>query len=36
MVKALTIRVGLSVTLFALLMLLFYTGVIPPEGIRAL
>jgi hypothetical protein len=32
-VKALTVRVGLSVTLFVLLMLAFYFGLIPPEGL---
>lgn len=33
MVKALTYRVGLSVTLFLLLMAGFYFGIIPPSGI---
>ncbi len=31
--QALTWRIGLSVTLFLLLMAGFYFGVIPPEGI---
>ncbi|MGD2140753.1 MAG: twin transmembrane helix small protein [Burkholderiales bacterium] len=31
-VKALTIRVGLSVTLFILLMLGYYFGLIPKQG----
>jgi hypothetical protein len=34
-VKALTVRVGLSVTLFVLLMLAFYFGLIPPEGLSS-
>ena len=33
MVKALTYRIGLSVTLFLLLMAGFYFGIIPPSGI---
>ncbi len=33
-VKALTVRVALSVGLFLLLMAGFYFGFIPPEGIR--
>lgn len=33
MVKALTYRVGLSVTLFLLLMAGFYFGIISPSGI---
>ncbi len=33
-VKALTIRVGLSVTLFILLMAGYYFGVIPEQGLR--
>ena len=33
MVKALTVRVVLSVALFALLMLGFYFGVIPRQGL---
>ena len=33
MLKALTIRVVLSVTLFALLMLGFYFGIIPKQGL---
>jgi len=32
-VKALTVRVVLSVTLFALLMLGFYFGIIPKQGL---
>ena len=32
-VKALTIRVGLSVTLFILLMLGYYFGLIPKQGL---
>jgi len=32
-VKALTIRVGLSVTLFVLLMLGYYFGLIPKQGL---
>ncbi len=32
-VKALTLRVGLSVTLFALLMLGYYFGLIPQQGL---
>ncbi|HRK39479.1 MAG TPA: twin transmembrane helix small protein [Burkholderiaceae bacterium] len=34
LVKALTIRVTLSVSLFALLLLGFYFGLIPQHGIR--
>jgi hypothetical protein len=33
-VKALTIRVTLSITLFILLMLGFYFGIIPQNGLR--
>ena len=33
-VKALTWRVGLSVALFALLMLCYYLGFIPAQGLR--
>ncbi|MBE9516227.1 MAG: twin transmembrane helix small protein [Proteobacteria bacterium] len=33
MVKALTVRIGLSVGLFALLITLFLTGVVKPGGI---
>jgi hypothetical protein len=33
MVRALTIRVGLSVALFILLMLAWYTGLITPHGV---
>jgi uncharacterized membrane protein len=33
MAKALTYRIGLSVTLFLLLMAGFYFGIIPPSGI---
>jgi len=33
MAKALTYRIGLSVTLFLLLMAGFYLGIIPPSGI---
>ena len=32
-VKALTVRVGLSVTVFLLLMLGYYFGLIPKEGL---
>lgn len=32
-VKALTVRIGLSVTLFILLMIAFATGVIQPHGL---
>ena len=32
-VKSLTIRVGLSVTLFILLMLGYYFGIIPQQGL---
>jgi hypothetical protein len=32
-VKALTVRVGLSVALFALLMLTYYFGLIPKQGL---
>lgn len=32
-VKALTVRIGLSVTLFVLLMVAFATGVIEPHGL---
>ena len=32
-VKSLTVRVGLSVTLFLLLMLGYYFGVIPQQGL---
>ncbi len=32
-VKALTVRIGLSVTLFILLMLGYYFGLIPQQGI---
>jgi hypothetical protein len=34
-VKALTIRIGLSVALFALMMLAVATGLIQPHGIHA-
>jgi hypothetical protein len=34
MVKALTLRIGLSMTLFALLMAGAYFGIIPPMGLR--
>jgi hypothetical protein len=34
--KALTWRIGLSITLFLLLMAGFYFGVIPPQGISAI
>jgi hypothetical protein len=34
MVRALTIRVALSITLFLLLMAGFYFGVIPQKGLR--
>lgn len=34
--QALTWRIGLSLTLFALLMAGFYFGIIPPEGISAI
>ena len=33
MVRALAIRVGLSVALFLLLMILWYTGIIVPHGL---
>ena len=33
-VKALTVRVGLSIALFLLLMLGFYSGLIPSYGMR--
>lgn len=33
-VKALTIRVGLSVSLFLLLMAGYYFGIIPQQGLR--
>jgi hypothetical protein len=33
MVRALTWRIGLSVALFVLLMLAWYTGLIAPHGI---
>lgn len=33
-VKALTMRIALSIALFLLLMAGFYFGFIPPEGIR--
>jgi hypothetical protein len=32
-VKALTVRIGLSVALFALLMLSYYFGLIPKQGL---
>ena len=32
-VKALTWRIGLSITLFLLLMAGFYFGIIPPQGL---
>ena len=32
-VKALTVRVGLSVTLFVMLMLAYYFGLIPQQGL---
>ena len=35
MVRALTIRVGLSIGLFLLLMLAWYAGLIEPHGITA-
>lgn len=35
-VQALTWRIGLSLTLFILLMAGFYFGIIPPEGIFAI
>jgi len=34
MAKALTVRITLSITLFALLMAGFYFGIIPPVGLR--
>jgi membrane associated rhomboid family serine protease len=34
MVKALTVRIGLSVALFAVLMLCWYFGLIDPHGIN--
>lgn len=33
-VKALSVRIGLSLTLFLLLMAGFYFGIIPPGGIK--
>jgi hypothetical protein len=33
--KALTWRIGLSITLFVLLMAGFYFGIIPPHGLSA-
>ena len=33
-VKALSMRIGLSVILFLLLMAGFYFGIIPPQGIK--
>ncbi len=35
-VKALTWRIGLSITLFILLMAGFYFGLIPPRGLSAM
>ena len=32
-IKSLTVRIGLSVTLFALLMLGYYFGLIPQQGL---
>lgn len=32
-VRALTARIGLSITLFLMLMLSYYLGFIPPEGL---
>jgi hypothetical protein len=34
MLRALTLRIGLSVALFALLMLAWYLGIIEPNGMR--
>jgi hypothetical protein len=34
MVKALTLRIGLSISLFVLLMAAAYFGIIPPMGLR--
>jgi hypothetical protein len=34
MVRALTVRIGLSIVLFALLMLAWYLGLIEPHGIE--
>ncbi|HEV7716494.1 MAG TPA: twin transmembrane helix small protein [Steroidobacteraceae bacterium] len=34
MVRALTVRIGLSIVLFALLMLAWYFGLIEPHGIE--
>jgi Protein of unknown function (DUF2909) len=34
MATALTIRVGLSITVFCLLMAGLYFGIIPPQGLR--
>jgi hypothetical protein len=34
MARALTVRIGLSIALFALLMLAWYFGAISPHGIR--
>jgi len=33
-VKALTWRIGLSITVFLLLMAGYYFGIIPPQGLR--
>lgn len=33
-VKALTVRVGLSVSLFLLLFVMYFAGIIEPHGIR--
>ncbi|HYP66672.1 MAG TPA: twin transmembrane helix small protein [Thiobacillaceae bacterium] len=33
-VKALTLRISLSLTLFLILMASYYFGLIPPEGLR--
>jgi len=34
MVRALTVRIGLSLTLFLLLMLAWYAGLITPTGVK--
>jgi Protein of unknown function (DUF2909) len=34
LVRALTVRIGLSLALFALLMLAWYFGLISPHGVR--
>jgi len=36
MVRALTVRIGLSVVLFVLLMIAWYAGLISPHDVRAI